>query len=363
MRRYQEKATIIPKRLETSQSQQPVIITGSDLVGSAYHWNLDYLCAHLGYGLYTVYSSTSGKFKYYDEKKVPNVPSFKPPTSHTDMTFQDFVSILRQKNDSKWIYLQQPLNDTVGPRIEMDFKGFNWDFAYRQMKKNRWGPLTSNLLLVGMEGVITPAHYDEQENLFAQIQGYKRFLLFHPDQFECLYPYPIFHPHDRQSQVDFDEPDLKKFPLFSKLKGYEGIVGPKDVLYIPMYWWHQVESLQGHGETISCTFWFKAAPTEKVVYPLNAGQKVAIMRNIEKMIADTLKDNKNMPHFMKTMVQGSADRPPTALPSFRPPCDWRFFGTISIAAMLWPVAVSEEEFAEVSHGTKLSCFIVLCYEN
>lgn len=50
-------------------------------------------------------------------------------------------------------------------------------------------------------GVITPAHYDEQENLFAQIQGYKRFLLFDPSQFECLYPYPIYHPHDRQSMV------------------------------------------------------------------------------------------------------------------------------------------------------------------
>ncbi|GFO14588.1 dedicator of cytokinesis protein 1 [Plakobranchus ocellatus] len=53
-------------------------------------------------------------------------------------------------------------------------------------------------------------------------------------------------------------------------------------------------------------------------------------------------------------IAASADCPPTALPSFRPPCDWRFFGTISIAAMLWPVTVSEEEFAEVSHGTKLS---------
>ena len=50
-------------------------------------------------------------------------------------------------------------------------------------------------------GNITPAHYDEQENFFAQIKGYKRFVLFHPDQFENLYPYPVHHPHDRQSQV------------------------------------------------------------------------------------------------------------------------------------------------------------------
>lgn len=50
-------------------------------------------------------------------------------------------------------------------------------------------------------GNVTPVHYDEQENFFAQIRGTKRFLLFHPDQYENLYPYPVHHPHDRQSQV------------------------------------------------------------------------------------------------------------------------------------------------------------------
>lgn len=48
---------------------------------------------------------------------------------------------------------------------------------------------------------MTPAHYDEQQNFFAQIKGYKRCILFPPDQFECLYPYPVHHPCDRQSQV------------------------------------------------------------------------------------------------------------------------------------------------------------------
>ncbi|CAL1542228.1 unnamed protein product [Lymnaea stagnalis] len=293
-----------PKAEKLIENGQPVILTGSDLVGSAYHWDLGYLCSNLGSGKYTVYSSPDGKFKYYDEKKLPQNKSFKPPTSNSEMSFQDFASKLRKRDSKEFIYLQQSLNDTVGKRIVMDFTNFNWGWANETQKRNRWGPLTSNLLLVGMEGVITPAHYDEQENLFAQIQGYKRFLLFDPNQFDCLYPYPIYHPHDRQSQVDFDAPDLKRFPNFANAKAHEAIVGPKDVLYLPMYWWHQVESLHGHGETISITFWYKAAPTVKVVYPLNDGQKIAIMRNIEKMIAEALNDNDSMPQFMKTMVLG-----------------------------------------------------------
>ncbi|GFO18540.1 ras GTPase-activating protein-binding protein 2 [Plakobranchus ocellatus] len=47
------------------------------------------------------------------------------------------------------------------------------------------------------------------------------------------------------------------------------------------------------------------------------------------------------------------------MPSFRPTCTWLFFGTKSIAAMLWLVAVREEEFAEVSHGNPI-CVPIPC---
>lgn len=50
-------------------------------------------------------------------------------------------------------------------------------------------------------GNVTPCHYDEQQNMFACIRGYKRFILFPPSQFESLYPHPVHHPYDRQSQV------------------------------------------------------------------------------------------------------------------------------------------------------------------
>ena len=37
-------------------------------------------------------------------------------------------------------------------------------------------------------------------------------------------------------QVDFDNPDLGRFPLFKDVKACEATIGPGDVLYIPMYW-------------------------------------------------------------------------------------------------------------------------------
>lgn len=99
------------------------------------------------------------------------------------------------------MYLQQILNSTVGPAIVEDYMKFDWRYVVEKKNKFNWGELTSNLLFIGMEGNVTPCHYDEQQNFFAQIQGFKRCILFAPDQFECLYPHPVHHPHDRQSMV------------------------------------------------------------------------------------------------------------------------------------------------------------------
>lgn len=43
-------------------------------------------------------------------------------------------------------------NDTVGKKIVVDFLGFNWNWINKQQAQRNWGQLTSNLLLIGMEG-------------------------------------------------------------------------------------------------------------------------------------------------------------------------------------------------------------------
>ncbi|XP_041364031.1 hypoxia-inducible factor 1-alpha inhibitor-like [Gigantopelta aegis] len=293
-----------PEAEKRIANDQPVVLTDTNLVTSALHWNEAFLRTHIGDGKFTVFTSDSHKFLYYDDKKLKFVPNFKPPTRHLEMTFDQFIDKIEDKNNSKWYYLQQGLNDTVGTQIVFDFMGFNWSWITEQQKKNGWGTLTSNLLFLGMDGVITPCHYDEQQNFFAQIKGYKRFLLFDQDMFECLYPYPVFHPHDRQSQVDFDNPDFEKFPKFRNLKGLETVLGPGDVLFLPTYWWHQVESLPGLGNTLSVNFWYKAGPVEKIVYPLTSQQKVSMMRNIEKMITDALNNTAEVAPFFQNLVVG-----------------------------------------------------------
>lgn len=47
--------------------------------------------------MFTVYSSHTNKFKYFDDKKGNNVKNFREPMRHLDMTFQDFAKRLCNK--------------------------------------------------------------------------------------------------------------------------------------------------------------------------------------------------------------------------------------------------------------------------
>ncbi|XP_034040551.1 hypoxia-inducible factor 1-alpha inhibitor [Thalassophryne amazonica] len=292
--------------------EEPVVLTDTNLVYPALKWDIAYLQENIGNGDFSVYVAENHKFLYFDEKKMANFKNFIPKSQRMEMKFCEFVDKMHKTEDmggKERVYLQQTLNDTVGKKIIVDFLGFNWNWINKQQAKRNWGQLTSNLLLIGMEGNVTPAHYDEQQNFFAQIKGHKRCILFPPDQFKCLYPYPVHHPCDRQSQVDFDNPDYERFPNFKNVFGYEAVVGPGDVLYIPMYWWHHIESLLNGGITITVNFWYKGAPTpKKIEYPLQAHQKVAIMRNIEKMLGEALGNPHEVGPLLKTMIDGRYDQ-------------------------------------------------------
>lgn len=57
--------------------------------------------------------------------------------------------------------------------------------------------------------------------------------------------------------MDFENPDFQQFPKLKEARGMETVLGPGDVLYIPIYWWHHVESKMNAGYTVSINFWYK----------------------------------------------------------------------------------------------------------
>ena len=95
--------------------------------------------------------------------------------------------------------------------------------------------------------VCAQPHYDRSHNLFVQLSGRKRVLLFPPAYGRFMYPYPSLHSARRMSMIPFkdeiDEFPPRLFPNSTLLKAYDVTLGPGEVLYIPPYWWHSIETL------------------------------------------------------------------------------------------------------------------------
>lgn len=76
--------------------QEPVVLTDTNLVYPALKWDLDYLQENIGNGDFSVYSASTHKFLYYDEKKMANFKNFKPKSSREEMKFAEFVDRLKE---------------------------------------------------------------------------------------------------------------------------------------------------------------------------------------------------------------------------------------------------------------------------
>lgn len=209
--------------------RRPVVVSGGlrDCVAHRL-WNLDYLRQRAG--------DRNIVLKQWDDTGI-----------HLSRArLADYIDSLecfefRRKDDAVTEQMPAYLHDvpltSILPRAAVDLEGFPTDFF-----PGWYGRAWTNFaqLFLGPSGSVTPLHFDclMTHNLFFQVIGRKRFTLIPHEQIEYCYPYGW-----RWCEVDVENPDYDRHPLYRMASPTEVVVEPGDVLYLPPGALHHVRSL------------------------------------------------------------------------------------------------------------------------
>lgn len=214
-------------------------------------WNLDYLAEKLGDKIVRVNIATT-TFLSVDPKQGSNGIKVE------HMPFSQYIQLIKNQNntlpiDNLSYFLQQKSIPDQFPELLTDLEISKYLSDKKIIETNLW---------IGQRDYISPLHFDKGNNLFMQIFGIKKFILYSPHDFYFLYPnrYNSKAPH--LSPIQPLDVDIKKFPKFSKATPIEITLYPSDMLFIPAYWWHCVIA---QDVTISINRWFNVLLRQKMV--------------------------------------------------------------------------------------------------
>ncbi|MEH2170914.1 MAG: cupin-like domain-containing protein [Nostoc sp.] len=212
-------------------------------------WSNDYLIKHCGNSMVGI--SFFKKDFFDDSNNFANDDGY--VNTVKEMKYKEYINdyiekVNENKNDSDLrCYLSSAVLEHCFPEIVGDVtspKYFN-----RKTLASFWHGSSSKKF-----SSTTVLHFDGFHNIFVQIRGRKRILLFPPSNYLSFYP-PLEHSqgYADYSKVDPNLPNLELFPKFPWQERIEVVLQAGEMLYIPPYWWHHVTALE---ENISLSFFY-----------------------------------------------------------------------------------------------------------
>jgi lysine-specific demethylase 8 len=132
-------------------------------------------------------------------------------------------------------YLGNISFNSVPPSPFLEFLRADFDFPryfpeQQQLDQRIW---------IAAAGQRSTLHNDNYHNFNAQISGTKRFILYPPEDYVHLYT-EMHNEGCWVSRVDGFAPDLEQFPLAAGAKALSCTLVAGEILYVPLFWWHQV---------------------------------------------------------------------------------------------------------------------------
>jgi len=205
---------------------KPVIITDATEEWPARNWTIENLVERVGHNEVWVRGKT-------------NMEDYRVGKAYTIRkdTFGNYCKdLLKENARARSSYLAVASMQQAFPQLQDDVP---LPIYLRNYGKLHLGPY----LWVALKGHYEFCHFDPDDNFLVMIKGRKQVRLFGID-LNSLYPNPLgSHGKTVQSQVNCDNPDLEKFPLFQNAVCQYCVLEPGEMLFIPAFFWHQVNAL------------------------------------------------------------------------------------------------------------------------
>ncbi|KRZ14177.1 JmjC domain-containing protein 7 [Trichinella pseudospiralis] len=251
-------------------------------------WTWDFLMQSYGDVTVHVKLSPTVEFEGVESQTLWNSANFTIPTAikqaldnpdlvtvrpaGVEMKFKDFLNLINETTNAAnkaFAYLEYT-------SMRSYFAGLENDVNEMPFVKNT---LNLNHLNIWMSdgSTLGKLHFDEYDNFLCQIRGKKQLILFDPHQSSSLYEGHILEAmfsyrngtfyRDRllkstsmtMSPVDITLPDFEKFPFAKNAVPLNCTISEGDVLFLPSFWWHEVQSYPSEVEhqNIAVNFWYE----------------------------------------------------------------------------------------------------------
>ncbi|XP_015424648.1 PREDICTED: tRNA wybutosine-synthesizing protein 5 isoform X1 [Myotis davidii] len=215
--------------------RKPVVLEGIDLGTCTSKWTVEYL------------SQVGGRKEVkIHVAAVPQMDFISKNFVYRTLPFDKLVQRAAEEKHKEF-FISEDVAD-----IRKQFPLLEEDIKFPKFFKEE--QFFSSVFRISSPGLQLWTHYDVMDNFLIQVTGKKRVVLFSPRDAQYLYL-----SGTKSEVLNIDDPDLAKYPLFSKARRYECSLNAGDVLFIPALWFHNVISEEfGVGVNV---FW-KHLPSE-----------------------------------------------------------------------------------------------------
>lgn len=223
LQKVERVKTISPKDFleKYVKPQKPVVIEQLTKDWPAYEkWSLSYLKEIAG----------EVEVPLYDNRHVSAKDKFNEP--HAKMKLKDYVDLLKKGPTDYRIFLFNLMNEV--PELQGHYKMPHLGVKF--LKKLPF-------LFFGADNSSVFMHYDIDfaNILHVHFEGKKRCIIYPPSETKYLYKVP--NALISLNEINFNNPDLEKFPALKLAQGYEAYLEHGEALYMPEGYWHNMTYL------------------------------------------------------------------------------------------------------------------------